>query len=75
MELSEGSLKLRVLVDRPTIEIFAADGRVNMAYAFLPPEGNKRLAVFAKGGDATVRSLDVWKLKSTWIKVPNGEKK
>ena len=66
VELSEGTLTLRVLVDRSTIEIFAADGRVNMAYGFLPPEGNKSLAVFAGGGAAAVQSLDVWELKSTW---------
>jgi sucrose-6-phosphate hydrolase SacC (GH32 family) len=61
-----GRLALQVLVDRTSIEIFAAEGRVNMAYCFLPPADNKKLAVYAKGGDADVRSLDVWELKSTW---------
>ena len=69
VELSNGVLKLRILVDRPTIEIFAADGRVNMAYGFLPPEDNKTMAVFAEGGEAKVQSLNVWQLKSTWPRV------
>ena len=68
LELSQGELTLRVLVDRSTIEIFAADGRVNMAYGFLPPQDNKALALSAEGGAATVRTLDVWQLQSTWPK-------
>jgi fructan beta-fructosidase len=68
VELSQGALKLRVLVDRSTIEIFAADGRVNMAYGFLPAQDNKRLSLSAEGGEAAVRSLDVWQLQSAWPK-------
>ena len=60
--------QLQVLVDRSSIEIFTGDGRVNMAYCFLPPASDKSLAVFAQGGEATVRSLEVWELKSTWPK-------
>jgi len=66
VDLTAGSLKLRVLVDRSTIEIFAADGRVNMAYCFLPPADNKGLALFAEGGAAKVQDLEVHQLKSTW---------
>jgi sucrose-6-phosphate hydrolase SacC (GH32 family) len=66
VELVNGRLAFRVLVDRSSIEIFAADGRINMAYCFLPPEGDKSLAVFSQSGEAKVRSLDVWELTSTW---------
>jgi sucrose-6-phosphate hydrolase SacC (GH32 family) len=64
--LSEGRLTLQVLVDRSSIEIFAADGRVNMAFCFLPADDNKTLSIFAEGGAAEVRSLDVWDLKSIY---------
>src|SRR5208337_2991760 len=66
VDLSQGVLRLRVLVDRSTIEVFAADGRVNMAYGFLPSEDNKTVAASAEGGEATVRSLEAWQLKSVW---------
>jgi fructan beta-fructosidase len=66
VKLTDGRLTLRVLVDRTSIEIFAAEGRVNMAYCFLPTADNKTLAVYTKGGQANVRALDVWQLKSTW---------
>ncbi len=68
VDLTEGSLAMRVLVDRASIEIFTADGRVEMAYCFLPPEGNKTLSISSEGGEATIRSLDVWELNSVWPK-------
>jgi fructan beta-fructosidase len=64
--LNGGILTLQVLVDRASIEIFAAEGRVNMAFCFLPPEENKSLAVYAAGGEANIRALDVWDLKSIY---------
>jgi fructan beta-fructosidase len=68
VELADGRLAMQILVDRSSLEIFADDGRVNMAYCFLPPGDNKRLAVTARGGEATVQSLKVWELKSVWPK-------
>lgn len=55
VDLASGVLALRVLVDRSSIEIFAADGRVNMAYCFLPPAENKSVATPGKSsGEITV---------------------
>jgi len=68
VELVNGRLSLRVLVDRSSLEIFASDGRVNMAYCFLPSADDRSLAVFAAEGKAFVTDLDVWDLKSTWPK-------
>jgi sucrose-6-phosphate hydrolase SacC (GH32 family) len=68
VDLVEGNLILRVFVDRSSIEIFTADGRVNMACCFLPAEDDKTLSLASEGGDATIRSLDVWELNSAWPK-------
>ena len=65
---SDGRLELRVLVDRSSIEIFTVDGRVNMAYTFLPPENDRTLKLSSQGGDAVVRLLKVWPVKSVWAK-------
>jgi len=64
--LTGGRLALQVLVDRASIEIFTTDGRVNMAFCFLPADDNKTLSIFAEGGAAEVRALDVWDLKSIY---------
>jgi len=68
VDMVAGRLKLHVLVDRSSLEIFAGRGEVNMAYCFLPPADDRGVKVFAEGGEATVRSLDVWDLKSAWPK-------
>ena len=62
----DGRIKLHILVDRTTIEVFANDGRISMASCFLPSPLDTSLAVFAEGGRATAVGMDVWELKSTW---------
>ena len=66
IEPIEGKVKLQVLVDRTSIEVFGADGRFSMSSCFLPPSGNKKISLSAKGGTAQVKSLEVWELKSAW---------
>jgi fructan beta-fructosidase len=59
-------IRLRVLVDRGSIEIFGDDGRVTISAGATPnpTDGNVELAT--KGGDLIVYSLNVAKLKSAW---------
>jgi sucrose-6-phosphate hydrolase SacC (GH32 family) len=63
---ADGVIKLQVLVDRSSIEVFANDGEVTMASCFIPTrdDGKQPLAIEATG--ATAKSLDVWELKSCW---------
>ncbi|MHC5055168.1 MAG: glycoside hydrolase family 32 protein [Planctomycetota bacterium] len=60
------AISLRVLVDRTTVEIYANGGRVYMPVAAIAPEGNRGVAVFAKGGPASVRALKFHELRSAW---------
>ncbi|MCP5111533.1 MAG: glycoside hydrolase family 32 protein, partial [bacterium] len=61
-------LDLRVLVDRTSLEIFAADGRYVMSFC-LPAEPEARdVSLTAAGGAATVRSLRLRRLNSIWRK-------
>jgi sucrose-6-phosphate hydrolase SacC (GH32 family) len=61
--LADGVLRLRLLVDRTSIETFADDGRVALSGCFLPPANNKSLEVFSERGAVTIRSLRVTELK------------
>jgi sucrose-6-phosphate hydrolase SacC (GH32 family) len=63
LELKDGVLRLRVLVDRTSLETFANDGQAALAGCFLPPANKKHLAVFAEGGSVRIRSLRVTELK------------
>jgi sucrose-6-phosphate hydrolase SacC (GH32 family) len=66
LPLEAGKVRLRVLVDRTSIEIFAGGGRVTMCSCFLPDPSDRGLALEARGGKATVRSLTLFELKSAW---------
>ncbi len=68
VELQDGKLKLRVVVDRTSIETFAQDGQVSLTGCFLPKD--QGLALFSRGGTARVRSLVVHELTSAWEKLP-----
>lgn len=62
----DGRIRLRILVDRTSVEVFANDGLVSMASCGLPNPEGKALAVYVVGGTAKVASLGVWELRSVW---------
>ncbi|MFO1502080.1 MAG: GH32 C-terminal domain-containing protein [Verrucomicrobiota bacterium] len=61
-----GQLRLRVMVDRTSLDIFGGDGRVYMPMGVIVPEANHSLSIYAKAGTAQISSLQVRKLKSAW---------
>jgi len=61
-------LKLRVLVDRGSIEVFADGGKVAMSVAAIPVEKSPDLEVIAQGGDLKVKNLRVSRIASAWEK-------
>ena len=64
LTLTDGRLRLRVLVDRTSIETFADGGRVSLSSCFLPTADG--LSIVARGGTAHVRSVVVTELRSAW---------
>jgi sucrose-6-phosphate hydrolase SacC (GH32 family) len=68
LEPINGRIKLRVLVDRATIEAFANDGRAALSTCFLPVEGSRPLSLRIQGGPARLVSLRVHALKSAWAR-------
>jgi sucrose-6-phosphate hydrolase SacC (GH32 family) len=63
---TSGKIKLRLLVDRTSIEIFINDGQYYMPMGSIPDDDNMSLKVFAKGGKAKIISLEVNELNSIW---------
>jgi fructan beta-fructosidase len=61
-----GKVRLRLLVDRGSIEVFANDGAVAMSIAVIPPDGERSLALFARGGQARIPALEVIEMRSSW---------
>ena len=61
-----GTLELRVFLDKSVMEIFANGGLRSIARVIYPPPQDTALALFAEGGSAFVRALDVWQMRPIW---------
>jgi len=67
LEPGDGLIRLRILVDRNFIEIYANDGEVFMPIETVSEVGQDNpLALFAEGGTARIESLAVRELESIW---------
>ena len=66
LKLRDDRLRLRVLVDRASIEVFADQGQVAITHSFLPNPKNRALALNVAGGAALVRRIRVNSLRSAW---------
>jgi fructan beta-fructosidase len=66
VELSNGYVTLRVLVDRSSVEVFEGRGRVTITDQIFPDRDSQGIQLFSQGGRAQLEDLTVWKLRSTW---------
>lgn len=64
----DGKIRLRLMVDRTSIDIFGNDGRLYMPMGVIVPQDNLSLEIYAKGGTANINSLEVAELKSAWTR-------
>jgi sucrose-6-phosphate hydrolase SacC (GH32 family) len=61
-----GKIRLEILVDRTSIEIFGNNGRMYMPMGVILANNSKEYEIFSKGGNTKVESLIVYKLGSVW---------
>ena len=66
VKLAGESLTLRILVDRSSVEVFTADGRVAITNLVFPATGAKGIEFFSQGGVPKRMTMDLWQLQSTW---------
>ena len=66
LKTEDGSIRLRCIVDRTSVDIFANGGRIYMPCRLRPDADNKSIAAFARGGEAEITSLKIWELESIW---------
>ncbi len=59
-------VKLRVLADRTSLEVFGNGGQVCLTSCFLPAPQERGLAVFTEGGNVKLISLTASSLRSAW---------
>jgi fructan beta-fructosidase len=61
-------VKLRILVDRSSVEVFGNHGRVALTDQIFPRRSSTKIQVVSTGGRAQLTDLKVWQLKSAWLK-------
>ena len=59
-------VKLRILVDRTSLEVFGNDGRISMTSCFLPRQKARGLEIYSIDGDIKILSMSVAPLRSAW---------
>ena len=64
-----GRVRLHILLDRTSLEVFGNDGAISMHTCFLPDPANRSVSMYAVGGQVNVVSLQINELRSAWPKV------
>ncbi|MDR1963342.1 MAG: glycoside hydrolase family 32 protein [Planctomycetaceae bacterium] len=65
LPLQDGKLKLRIVVDRTSIELFAQNGEVQIAKCFVP-KSNVTYKGITVSGEVVVEYAKFWKMNSVW---------
>jgi fructan beta-fructosidase len=63
-----GTIKLRVLVDASSVEVFGNQGETVLTNLVYPKQDSDGVELFASGGAARVVSCKAWPLRSIWTK-------
>lgn len=64
---ADGVLRLRVLTDRSSVEVFGGDGTALTSRVYPRYRQSNAVSVFAIGGAARVASATVWSMRSAWL--------
>lgn len=62
----DGLLRVRVLVDESSVEVFVDDGALTGTMLAFPSRGGRGMSLAAEGGSPRLRSLTHWPLGSIW---------
>ena len=65
-DLKGESFKLHIFIDKALIQAYANDVKSITSWAYPTLEESKGLQIWAEGGDAKVKSMQVWEMKSIY---------
>ena len=66
LKLENGRVKLHILVDQSSIEVFGNEGETAISCLLFPDTKSLGVEAFSKEGDSEIVRLDIWELKSVW---------
>lgn len=67
LPLPSGKMRLRIIVDRNSVEVYANHGEVTFTKLFYPDQSNLDLEVFSVDGPAIVNTMEIYRLQSIWL--------
>ncbi|MGH2332270.1 glycoside hydrolase family 32 protein [Thermoanaerobacter mathranii] len=73
LKTRNNKIRLHILVDRSSVEIFANDGKVVMTDLIFPDIDSQNVELFSKDGTVKVTSLTIYKLRSIYEKYYSAE--
>lgn len=62
----EGRVKIHILIDRSSLEVFANDGARVLTHRIFPSPSSTATEVFARNGTARLVRFTAWTLRSIW---------
>jgi hypothetical protein len=65
-DVRQPKLSLRLFLDKSVLEVYANDGRACVTRVVDAEEQDEGIELFASGGDAKVKSFEIWHLKTIW---------
>jgi fructan beta-fructosidase len=66
LEPIDNRIRLRILVDRSSVEVFANEGILAVTSQIFPNTQTTQVQLFAKNGIAQMKSLRAYQLQSIW---------
>jgi fructan beta-fructosidase len=66
LKAKDGRVRLHILVDQSSIEVFANDGELTMSALMFPSSESLGINLFSENGGASLVSLSAWQLDSIW---------
>ncbi|WP_223067883.1 GH32 C-terminal domain-containing protein [Paenibacillus caui] len=70
IEPKNGLIRLRILVDASSVEVFGGDGETVISDLIFPDAARSGMSFYVKDGSAVVKSLKVCPLKNVWTDTP-----
>ena len=65
----DGKIKLEILIDRTSIEVFANEGKAVFSCCFVPDEKGNQLYLYNTGGELLIEKLDIYSMESMYVEV------
>ena len=63
LNVLDGILTIKLLVDRSSVEVFAEEGTAVFTNQIFPNDSSRKIELFSKGGEVTLNSLSFYPLK------------